>query len=176
MKKIYLTKGGQGNSPRVITEHYAMVSDEDYEYLNQWNWSLMSIYHTGNRIFYARRYEGLTRLKNYKAILMHRVILGLDKKEDKGDHIDGNGLNNQRNNLRCLTHKENLLNIHAKTEISKNKTSSGVIELGGKWGYVFRTNGKVYQKSNFLEKEDAEKAYIIRLKEVREKNAKFEQL
>jgi len=110
MKRIYLYEGKGCN--RVLSENFTLVSDEDYDYLMQWEWSMMKIYHTDKKIFYARRYEGLTRLGTYKAVLMHRVILKLSNKADKGDHIDGDGLNNQRGNLRKTTHAENLNNRH----------------------------------------------------------------
>lgn len=110
MKKIFLYEGKC--SFRKLSENYTLVDDEDYDYLMQWEWSMMKIYHTDKKIFYARRYEGNTTLGTYKAILMHRFILKLTDRNDKGDHIDGNGLNNQRSNLKKTTHAENLANRH----------------------------------------------------------------
>lgn len=110
MKKIYLYEGK--GKYRKLSDNFTLVDDSDYEYLMQWEWSMMKIYHTDKKLFYVRRYEGKTMLGTYKAILMHRFILGLIDKEDKGDHIDGNGLNNQRSNLKKTTHSENLANVH----------------------------------------------------------------
>lgn len=73
-----------------------MVDDEDFEYLNQWKWTAHRI---GND-WYA------TRGEKKKIIYMHREIL----RTPKGmltDHIDMDGLNNQKKNLRICTHQQN---------------------------------------------------------------------
>ena len=41
-------------------------------------------------------------------ILMHRVILGLTDPEIEGHHIDNDGLNNRRENLKILDHRSNM--------------------------------------------------------------------
>jgi len=46
----------------------------------------------------------------YKTILMHREIIQDIESNKEIDHIDRNGLNNQRSNLRVVSHKENLSN------------------------------------------------------------------
>jgi hypothetical protein len=100
MKKIKLTQG-----------KFALVSNIDFTYLNQWKW--FAIKHHGN--WYAVRHmSGGTR----KLIRMHRLIL-----ERMGfigpntDHHNGDGLNNQRRNLRPATHSQNNYNqkLHKKT-------------------------------------------------------------
>lgn len=41
---------------------------------------------------------------------MHRLILGLSDPATEGEHRDGDGLNNRRNNLRVATHPQNCKN------------------------------------------------------------------
>jgi hypothetical protein len=94
MKEIQLTQ-----------EKVALVDDEDFEFLSRVKWHA-----TKDRAgrFYAKRNvpsaEG-----GRTSMQMHRLILnppdGLDV-----DHIDGNGLNNQRANLRVCTRAQNLRN------------------------------------------------------------------
>lgn len=104
MKKIHL--GGKYGS---AIGNYALVDDADFDWLNQWKWTAMN---NGNTI-YARR-DVLVNGKN-AAILMHRAILGITDRKTQGDHIDGNGLNNQRYNVRVCTQKQNNRNRGASS-------------------------------------------------------------
>jgi len=54
---------------------------------------------------------------------MHRLIMNA-KDGESVDHIDHNGLNNQKSNLRICTHQENLLNAQKmKGRLGKPTTS-----------------------------------------------------
>ena len=93
----------------------AQVSDEDYERLSQYKWQLVrnSAHNENRMIYYARRWQRddqVEKSHKYRCIFMHREITGLPP----GDmhlvvhHVDENGLNNQRENLRVVTFSENL--------------------------------------------------------------------
>jgi hypothetical protein len=99
MKKIHL--GGKYGS---IIGNYALVDDEDYEWLNQWKWYGWKHRNT----IYARRGDYSTG--KLVTIIMHRVILGLTDPKISCDHINRNGLNNQRTNLRSCSPGENRMN------------------------------------------------------------------
>jgi len=92
MKLIPLTQG-----------QIAIVDNEDYEYLMQWKW--FAIRH--GRTHYAARHE--TTSSKSRLIRMHQALLpaplGLEV-----DHVNHNGLDNRRRNLRLGTHAENMLN------------------------------------------------------------------
>ncbi len=93
MKEIPLTQG-----------KVALVDDGDYEHLSQWKWHAKIDRHT----WYAKR--GEYHDGKQTTVYMHHVIFG-----DKGvDHIDRNGLNNVRSNLRLATPKENSRNRKAQ--------------------------------------------------------------
>jgi len=94
MKKIPLTRG-----------MVALVDDTDYERLNTWKWYASK--NSGSYNSYAVR--GIKVAKNKQTIqMMHRVILGLQPGDGRQtDHRDGNGLNNQRTNLRVCTATQN---------------------------------------------------------------------
>lgn len=110
MREIPLTQG-----------QVALVSDEDYEYLMQWKWKAQR----NRNHWYAVRNQHIGRengKSKSKSVYMHRLILeraGVDLKHFV-DHKDRNGLNNQRDNLREVTHAENLQNLS-----SHKKNSSG---------------------------------------------------
>lgn len=96
MKKIKLTQG-----------KYALVDDEDYEWLSQWKWYFKKTGISG----YAVR--GVFNGKNMSKIFMHREIA----KTPTGlltDHINRKKLDNRRKNLRVVTHSENSKNVMGK--------------------------------------------------------------
>jgi len=110
MKEIQLSRG-------MVT----LVDDEDYEFLNQWKWS---VYQRRN-IFYA--YRNIYIKNKITCVIMHRLITDAPKGKEV-DHIDHDGLNNQKSNLRICTHSQNL----------KNRSSSGKSKYLG----VYRQYGK----------------------------------
>jgi len=82
---------------------FAIVDAEDFEELNKYKWYALR----GLNTFYAARRVGR------ETILMHRVLM----QPPDGmvvDHIDGNGLNNCRSNLRVCTPAQNAVNSRAK--------------------------------------------------------------
>jgi hypothetical protein len=99
MKEIQLSKQG-----RMKGQFIALVDDEDYDYLNQFRWSVLK----HGKIFYAARGK----------VSMHRFIMN-EPINMQVDHIDHNGLNNQKYNLRICTFAQNrcnrLLNKNNKT-------------------------------------------------------------
>lgn len=58
-----------------------------------------------------------------KTVLMHHVILGKPPKGYVVDHINGNGLDNRRENLRFVTRSQNAMNARGKIN---SKTAKGV--------------------------------------------------
>jgi hypothetical protein len=80
----------------------AIIDDDCFEYLSQWRWRCKRVKNTS----YACR-----NLHGGRTLFMHRVIMdappGLDV-----DHINHNGLDNRRSNLRIVTRSENLWNKH----------------------------------------------------------------
>lgn len=96
MKTIPLSKG----------RAHALVSDEDYEFLSQWTWSLWL---KKSGAMYARRTVNRRGKKpQYITILMHRLLAGVTESSVHVDHWDGNGLNNQRHNIKACTRDQNL--------------------------------------------------------------------
>ena len=95
MKEIKLTQG-----------KVALVDDGDYDFLMQWKWQAHF-----KDLWYAVRTQRMG--KKRICVRMHRVILGLIDPNVKGDHKDGDGLNNQRGNLRIATTEQNAQNRRA---------------------------------------------------------------
>src|SRR5687768_3578544 len=88
------------------------VDDEDFEQLNQYRWYV----YPRDNTFYARRVVHSGGKKSW--FKMHRDIMKLAP-EVSVDHRDGDGLNNQKANLRAATHAQNMANRKSH----KNSTS-----------------------------------------------------
>ena len=114
----------------------AIVDDDIYEYLNQWKWHVHKNNTKWRIIYYAARDEGT--YPNQRLILMHRVIMNVDDNM-KIDHIDHDGLNNIRENLRPATVKDN--SKHRETT-NKNNTSGhrNVSWINGHWRIQLQIN------------------------------------
>ena len=131
---------------------WARVSDRDYAWLSQWRWCL-----NGG---YVGRVETHNGIRTH--ISMHGLILDLphprgdDPRE--GDHRDGNPLNNQRSNLRILTHKLNGQNRRDKPKTSAYRGVCWTPKDGGKWRAQVRIDGKQVQLGTFEPDEEVEAA------------------
>lgn len=86
---------------------FATVDDDDFIELSKFRWYLQTVKGKSANKLYAVRHIRLDGKTN--AILMHRFILNANKKE-LIDHIDGDGLNNQKSNLRFCNHSQNCIN------------------------------------------------------------------
>lgn len=148
MKQIKLSQG-----------KVALVDDEDYEELNKYKWYS---YKGGNTFYAGRNFNSNGKQKTIK---MHRIIMNTPK-EMETDHIDGNGLNNQKSNLRIVTHRQNGQN----KRINKSSRFVGVCwnEINNKWRAQIKINKKHKSLGVFDTELEAHNAYQNKLKEINE--------
>ena len=126
---------------------FAIVDAADYERLNRYKWCAMK----GGAKLYACRTTGR------RTILMHRFLMN----PPKGmvvDHIDGNGLNNRRSNLRICTHQQNMCNTRPKGKGSRYK---GVCwdKNRKQWIVVVRCGERHVHVGRFDDETEAARAY-----------------
>lgn len=101
---------------------FVLVDDADFEWLSKYSWCLAARPTKTNPLRgYASR--GVTAGGNAALILMHREILNLQVGE-QADHIDRDGLNNTRANLRKATAAENCQNQGSSNIRNGQPTSS----------------------------------------------------
>lgn len=129
---------------------FAIVDDEDYEWLNQWGWHC-------NSEDYVIRCVTVSKYKQ-KTIRMHRLILNTPN-DMRSDHKDLNTLNNQRHNLRICTSSQNRMN----TKKVQNKSSKykGVSWYKGTktWFSRISLNKKLIYLGQFKDEIAAAKTY-----------------
>lgn len=139
-QKIYLTKG-----------KVALVDDGDFEYLNQWRWSFAG----GTAGNYARRNN---HGDGRKTILMHRLIMNAPDGV-LVDHRDGNGLNNQKSNLRLCTHAQNMANRLSLTNSTSGYRGVSYHKGRGFWVAYISHNNKQIHLGKYATAEEAAHAY-----------------
>lgn len=143
---------GDGTYSIPLTKgHEATIDAADLSLVSGFNWSAV----VSRKTVYASRAARRGDLP--RNIIMHRVIL--DAPEDmQVDHIDGNGLNNTRANLRICTQAENMLN--KSTYVNSPTGYRGVYPLpSGRFIARIRVDGKWINLGTY---ETAEEAAIER--------------
>ena len=135
MKQIKLTKGFE-----------AIIDNEDFKKVNQYKWTVKIGY---SGIKYAFRTD-----KNNKTIYLHRFILDVPKKVII-DHINRNGLDNRKTNLRLSNYQQNAFN----SKIPSNNTSGikGVYwdKARNKWHSQIMVNQKMIYLGRFNDLKEA---------------------
>jgi hypothetical protein len=140
MKRIPLSQG-----------KFALVDDDDFEWLNQWKWRL------DLKGGYAVR--NVRMGKRIPRIYMHKLILN----PPKGlftDHINHDKLDNRRSNLRMCTTSQNGANRLKQTKVSSSKFK-GVTwhKRDGVWQVMLRKNGRAIFIGYFGNEEEAAMKY-----------------
>lgn len=128
-----------------------MIDDEDFELISRYKWYTQK---GNNGIIYAATYSA----NNNNRIKMHRLIMGITNPKIEIDHIDHDGLNNQKQNLRLCSHQQNSMNQRKTKGTSKYK---GVYwdKERNKRGVRIGYNYKKINLGRFDEQIDAAKAY-----------------
>jgi AP2 domain. len=133
------------------------VDDEDYEFLNQWKWHKCGKYAVRIALKSERKSDG----KQFN-IFMHREIMNTPIGMDT-DHINGEGFDNRKANLRIVTRSQNLMN---RAILKNNKTGHKGVFLDNRnrrkykiWQATISFNKKRLELGHFYTKEDAIHAY-----------------
>jgi hypothetical protein len=126
------------------------VDAEDFELLNTSTWCALT--KPRYKTVYARAKRG------GKLVLMHREILGA-KKGEIVDHINGNGLDNRKNNLRIVSNSQNLMNRGRQKNNSTGFCGVRRDKRDGRYEAYIKKEGRRFHLGRFGTPEDAAKAY-----------------
>ena len=134
---------------KLTKNKYALIDNEDLDLVSQCNWHYTK---TG----YAQSN------KKYWKVLMHRFILGFPKYNI--DHINRNGLDNRRENLRFCNQSQNMANsgIRKTNQSGYKGVTYDKRNPNMKWVANLTKNYKHVYIGAFKTKEDAAMAYNIR--------------
>jgi len=125
------------------------IVDKEFDYLAKYKWRIANKWYAGTWMMIDGK-------KTF--ILMHRLVLGCGCSSST-DHINGNGLDNRKVNLRACKNSENLRN----RKIHKNNKCGfkGVYweEERKLWVVSLRLNNKHIFAGRFKDIRDAARAY-----------------
>lgn len=151
MKKIPLSQ-----------DKFAFIDDQDFDLVSGFHWHAVA--NRNKTVFYAVTH--IYKDGKRTTLQMHRLLLGDQAKCLFIDHIDMNGLNNSRLNLRTCTHSQNMQNKGPK----KNNKSGfkGVIfhPITKTWTARIMVNKKAYSLGYHKTPELAHAAYCKAAKEL----------
>ena len=122
---------------------FALVDEAD--------WALVApfLWHAARRR--TRVYAGT----NSGALLMHRLLLGCDEV----DHIDGDGLDNRRSNLRACTDSQNNFNQRVRTYSASGFKGVTLDRRYGRWIAQIQANKRHYTLGTHATAEEAARVY-----------------
>lgn len=132
---------------------FATVDDEDFEWLNQFRWYYVRC---GGSWEYALRNVVVGGRRRTQG--MHRLILG-EVEGRCSDHINGDGLDNQRANLRACTHTENMRNRRKHKNNTSGFTGVHWRNSTKKWRAQIDADGRKRHLGYFDDIEEAARAY-----------------
>ena len=144
-----------------LTQGYeTIVDDEDYEILSNHKWSVNKFSKTCYAVRGVARRDG-----SIKKIIMHRVLMNA-KKGEFVDHINGNGLDNRKHNLRICGLAENCKNRGPNKNSSSQYKGVSWCKSKNLWVAQIMISGKGKTIGRFCDEKEAAKAYDSVCKEI----------
>lgn len=113
---------------------YALVDARDARLVEGTSWNCVS----GRYAMAKAHVDGVQR-----TIYMHRVIMGLGYGDERSvDHINGDVLDNRRQNLRVVSHAENMQNTAARRTSTSRYRGVSRFRNSGRWRAQATVSGR----------------------------------
>ena len=135
---------------------FALVDPDIFEAVSSWKWAAIPQSHTREKW----RARGYPPGDSSKRVYLHRVVLGITDPTIEIDHINGDTLDNRRENLRVLDRSSN----QANRGPNRNNTTGfkGVTKFRG----GFLAQAPHWSAGPFPTAEEAAKAYDAKAREL----------
>lgn len=144
MKKIELTRG-----------LCAIVDDEDYEMLSKYSWYA----HRSGHTYYAGRAVRKDDKDCKKSrVFMHNVLLKT-KEGQVVDHVNHDGMDNRKENLRSVTPMQNCWNRLKRKTDGMTSRYMGVTKRKDRWRAEIQSHGRNFYLGSYETEEEARDAY-----------------
>jgi hypothetical protein len=131
----------------------ALIDEEDFLAVSQYKWAAINA--QGGR-WYAMAYHSYEGGKQ-RQLLLHRFIMQ-PPDDVLVDHINGNGLDCRRSNMREATHTQNMRNRRKNTAPSSSRFK-GVCFKANRWEVSINTDDGPHYIDRFEDEEEAAHAY-----------------
>ncbi len=138
-----------------VGTRFALVDDADVPLLERYTWHVHVSLHT----VYARGY--IRGQREGGLVYMHRLLMGATRGQEV-DHINGDGIDNRRANLRFCTRGQNNANRH------RGSPHKGVhFETATqRWRAEIQSRGRRYKLGRFDTMEEAVEVYRAKAREM----------
>lgn len=133
--------------------HYALIDSDDAPLIDKWCWK--PIFPSKNKNWYACRNHRVSREKQI-CMFMHAFLLPGDQKRD---HINGNGWDNRRANLRFASNSQNAINSRIRSDNTSGFKGVHWDSQRGKWAARLYADGRQIDFGRFSSIEQAVAAY-----------------
>jgi hypothetical protein len=155
-RPICIVGDGTAIVPLTPRGSFALIDEADVSLVAQYPWSCYRNPRTPTPYALANRADRNDR--NAGTIFMHRLIMDAPKGMQV-DHINGDGLDNRRSNLRLCEIAENSFNRRKYRNGSSRY--KGVTKRGGyeRWRARIRVRGQLVALGDFATEDEAARAY-----------------
>jgi hypothetical protein len=149
MKEIQLSQQGKNKG-----KYFALVDDDEFERLSKHRWNVLKCDKTNYAIGKVKNSSG-----TIKHMLMHRFLLNVSD-DLYIDHINHNGLDNRKENVRVCTSSENNMNKIKSTNKSSIFKGVSFIKRDNLWeAYINDKKRKKKHLGHFISEVEAAKVY-----------------
>lgn len=138
----------------IVDKQIVQIDDEDFDLVSKYKWRLSK----GKYTYYVITHNKVDNKDT--TLYLHRLVFGNSDKNSI-DHIDGNGLNNQKNNLRICTYTQNNRNRNSCINSSSKYKGVSWYKKSCKWRASIQVNKKMIHIGYYNSEEDAAEMYNL---------------